>query len=152
RFRIFLNGFGAVCTFIVMLILMVTKFAEGAWVVMVAIPILVFMYTRIHRHYAEVAASLTLDGIHPGPLREPRVDRGPGMVVVVLHCGMRFSVRVMEYAVRVIDIVRVCSIEVATQNVAAVQERWQKWGLTVPLDVVESPYRAIGKPLIQYLH
>ncbi len=152
RARIFLNGFGALCTFIVMLILMVTKFSEGAWVVIVAIPIVVYLYTRVHKHYEEVAASLTLDGIHPGPLREPRVDRGHAPVVVLMNSLNRSSLQALEYAVRLSDNVRVCAIEVDQQSVDALQARWEQWGLTVPLDVVESPYREVGTPLIKYLH
>lgn len=151
-FRIILNAFGAACTFVVMLILMVTKFTEGAWVVMVAIPALMYLYTRIHKHYAEVAASLTLDGIQPGPLQEPREDRGHSPVVVLMNSLNRCSLQALEYAVGISDNVRVCAIEVEPDGMEALKTRWQNWGLTVPLDIVESPYREIGRPLIHYLH
>jgi amino acid transporter len=55
------------CARIVSIVLMVTKFAEGAWIVTLAIPAVIFMFTRIHKHYEEVAASLTLDGIKRPP-------------------------------------------------------------------------------------
>ncbi|MBZ0297661.1 MAG: APC family permease [Anaerolineae bacterium] len=152
RFRIGLNAFGAVCTFVVMLILMVTKFMEGAWVVILAIPLLMYVYTRIHKHYEEVAASLTLDGIQPGPLHEPREDRGHSPVVVLMNSLNRCSLQALEYAMGLSDNVRVCAIEVEPQGVEALKARWQSWGLTVPLDIVESPYREIGNPLIRYLH
>lgn len=152
RARIFLNAFGACCTFVVMLILMVTKFAEGAWVVIVAIPILVFLYQQIHRHYEQVARSLTLDGIEPGPLQDPREDRGHSPVVVLMNSLNRCSLQALEYAMTLSDNVRVCAIEVDPTSVEALRARWQSWGLTIPLDIVESPYREIGHPLIEYLH
>ncbi len=152
RFHIFMNAFGATCTFVVMLILMVTKFAEGAWVVIFAVPVVVYAFRRIHQHYDEVAASLTLDGIAPGPLGEPRSDRGHAPVVVLMNSLNRCSLQALEYAVRLSDNVRVCAVAVDQQSVEALKARWQNWGISLPLDVVESPYREVGRPLIRYLH
>lgn len=151
--HIALNAFGAVCTFIVMLILMVTKFAEGAWLVIVAIPILMYLFTRIHRHYDMVAESLTLDGINPGPIYDPHTDRSTVPVVVLMNSLNRCSLQALEYAMRFSSNVRVCTIETEQDAVERLQQRWADWELGhIPLDVVESPYREIGRPLIEYLH
>lgn len=155
RFHIGINAFGAVCTFVVLIILMVTKFAEGAWLVIVAIPILVFLFIRIHKHYDNVAASLTLDGLEPSPIAERYKiysDRNHVRVVVLMNSLNRCSLQALEYALRMSDNVRVCSIEVEPGAVKRLQERWQSWNLTIPLDIVPSAYREIGQPLIKYLH
>lgn len=153
RFKISLNAFGAMCTFVVMLVLMVTKFAEGAWLVLVAIPILMFLFTRIHRHYQQVAASLTLDGITPGPLRDTHPDHNHVPVVVLMNSLNRCSLQALEFALRISDNVTVCSIEVEPEATERLKERWTEWQLdNIPLAVVTSPYREIGVPLIKYLH
>jgi len=153
RFRILLNGFGAVCTFIVLLILLVTKFAEGAWLVAVAIPLLIWMFTSIHRHYKEVAASLTLEGLEPYELSPTTFGAENHIpVVVLLNSLNRSSLQALEYAIRVSDDVRAVTLEVEPEETERLKSRWEQWRLQVPLDVVETPYREVGSPLIAYLH
>lgn len=151
--RIGLNAFGAVCTFIVMLILMITKFAEGAWIVMIAIPSLMFLFTRIHKHYETVAKSLSLDGIKPGPIYDNHPDRSKVPVVVLMNSLNRSSLQSLEYAMRISTNVRICVIEVEPEATERLKERWHQWSLLhIPMDIVESPYREVGRPLIEYLH
>lgn len=151
--RLVINGFGATCTFIVMLVLMVTKFAEGAWVVMLAIPVLMYLFIQIHKHYEQVAASLTLDGLKPGPIYDVHPDRSSLPVVVLMNSLNRCSLQALEYAMRLSQNVRVCSIGVEESAIERLKQQWERWHLQhIPLDVVSSPYREVGKPLIEYLH
>jgi amino acid transporter len=151
--KIILNGFGAVSTFIVMLILMVTKFVEGAWIVILAIPTLMFVFTRIHKHYLSVAASLTLDGIHVETICRHRENRNNTPMVVLMNSLNRSSLQALEYALHSSADVRVCAIEVEPEATERLHERWKEWKLKdIPLDVVTSPYREIGYPLTRYLH
>jgi amino acid transporter len=153
RFKLFMNGFGTVCTFIVFGILLFTKFAEGAWLVAVAIPIVIFLFTRIRKHYENVAASLTLDGLKPGPVRDTHPDHNHVPVVVLMNNLNRCSLQALEYALRFSTNVRVCAIEVEPNLIEQLQKRWKQWQLeNIPLDVIGSPYREIGEPLINYLH
>lgn len=153
KFQLGLNAFGACCTFVVGLILMVTKFAEGAWIVMVAIPLFIAMFMKIHSHYNEVAASLTLDGIQPSGVRIPRMDRNHVPVVVLMNSLNRCSLQALEYALCVSDNVRVCAIEIEPKATEILRNRWKQWNLEfVPLDIIASPYREIARPLINYLH
>ncbi len=152
-FKLGINAFGAVCTFVVLLVLAITKFAEGAWLVLLAIPLLMSMFIMIYRHYQQVAASLTLDGLEPGPVRDYHPDHNHVPVVVLMNSLNRCSLQSLEYALRISDNVRVCAIEVEPEATEKLKERWEQWKLHhVPLDVVTSPYREIGTPLIEYLH
>ncbi|RPI86735.1 MAG: amino acid permease, partial [Chloroflexi bacterium] len=72
RFKMFVNGFGAVCTAIVALIFAVTKFREGAWLVLIIIPVLVKVFFTIHHHYTDLASRLTLDQFRGLPARHTR--------------------------------------------------------------------------------
>lgn len=153
RFHLFLNGFGAFCTFIVFLILLVTKFVEGAWLVAVAIPLLVWMFLAIHRHYANVAHSLSLDGITPFPLSSRTYKAHNNVpVTVLLNSLNRASLQALEYAIRISDDVRAVTIEAEPGGTDRLRARWEEWSLDIPLDIIESPYREIGSPLIEYLH
>ena len=73
----FINGFGAVCTAVVMIIFAVTKFREGAWVVLIIIPMLVKIFFTIHHHYKDLAAHLTWIDL---------ADYPPGIHVIVSSC------------------------------------------------------------------
>lgn len=153
RAHIGLNGVGAVATFVVLVILLVTKFVEGAWLVAVAIPAIVVLFVQIHKHYEKVAASLTLDGIKPFPLA-PRSFPSQNLlpVVVLLNSLNRASLQAIEYAIRTSDDVRACTIAVEPQAVEALKRRWKQWQIKIPLDIIESPYREIGSHLLAYLH
>lgn len=153
RSHIALNGLGAVSTAIVGVILMVTKFSEGAWIVIVTIPVLVALFLVVNHHYRAVAQSLTLEGIEPHPLRLPRTERLQTPMIVLMNSLNRCSLQALEYALSVSSNVRVCTIETNPADTERLRRRWADWHLeAVPLDVVESPYREIGRPLLDYLH
>ncbi|MCB9450704.1 MAG: APC family permease [Anaerolineaceae bacterium] len=153
RFKLFMNGFGAVSTFVVLIILVVTKFEEGAWLITVAIPIVMMLFRQIHKHYENVASSLTLDGIKPGPVYDTTHDHTDMPVVVLMNSLNRCSLQALECALRMSSNVRICAIEVEPSAVDRLHERWEQWQLQhIPLDIIESPYREIGQPLIEYLH
>jgi hypothetical protein len=67
RLKMLLNGFGALCTAVVMFVFAATKFKDGAWIVVVLTPLLVFIFFRIHHHYKDLAAHLSLDSYLPDP-------------------------------------------------------------------------------------
>lgn len=151
--KIGINAFGAVLTFSVMIVLMVTKFFEGAWIVMVAVPCLMWVFMQIHQHYEKVAECLTLDGLTPAPLNDYHPDRSEIPVVVLMNSLNRASLQSLEYAMRISKNVRACAIEVEPSVIQRLEKKWAEWKLHhIPLDVVQSPYREVGQPLIAYLH
>jgi amino acid transporter len=153
RFALSINAFGALCTGVVLVVLLVTKFVEGAWLVAVTIPVLIMILVATHRHYVHVAASLTLEGIEPFPLTSTtHASQNYIPVVVLINSFNRASLQAIEYAVRFSDNVRVATINTDPETLEHLQARWKKWGIQIPLDVVESPFREIGRPLIDYLH
>ena len=72
KYKMLINGFGAVCTAIVMVIFAVTKFREGAWIVLIIIPSLVKIFFTIHHHYKDLASHLSLDKFRGLPPRQTR--------------------------------------------------------------------------------
>jgi len=153
RFKLALNAFGALCTFVVLNILLITKFVEGAWIVAVAIPLVVLVFVYIHRHYKEVAHSLSLGDLAPYPIHPTLIKCSNNMPIVVLANSLnRASLQAIEYAIHLSDNVRVCAIGSETQAIEALKAKWNEWHIEIPLDIVESPYRELANPLLDYLH
>lgn len=146
RWRLCVNGFGAVTTGVVLLTLAVTKFSEGAWIVVVVIPLLVITFVVMHRHYEEVAVELSLEGF-VGP---PHFQHTVLVFIGDVHMGV---VRAVQYAKTLAPAATVRAVYVETDptRTTKLEEKWTKWGLAVPLVVLESPYRSLLRPLLDYL-
>ena len=146
RWRVWINGVGALVTAVVLLTLAVTKFVEGAWIVVVVIPILVATFMVMHSHYAEVARELSLEGLE-GP---PRFQHTVLVLIGDVHRGV---VRAVQYARTLAPnaVVRAVYVETDPTRTARIEDRWGKWGLGVPLVVLTSPYRSLLRPLLDYL-
>ncbi len=146
RWRVWVNGIGAVVTFIVLLTLSVTKFREGAWIVVVVIPVLVAGFLVMHRHYEEVAAELSLGGLEAPPQFQHTV-------LVLIGDVHRGVVRAVQYAKTLAPTATVRAVYVETDPARTfpMEEKWARWGLGVPLVVLSSPYRSLLRPLLDYL-
>src|SRR5713101_4298474 len=146
RWRVWVNGVGAVVTGVVLLTLAVTKFGEGAWIVVVVIPLLVGVFIAMRRHYDEVAAELSLEGLE-GP---PEFQHTVLVPIGDVHRGV---VRAVQYAKTLAPTatVRAVFVETDPARTAKVEEKWTKWGLGVPLVVLTSPYRSLLRPLLDYI-
>jgi amino acid transporter len=146
RWRVWINAVGAAVTGVVLATLTVTKFVEGAWIVVLVIPILVATFLVMHRHYDEVAAELSLDGLeHPPEFRHT--------VLVLVGDVHRGVVRAVQYARTLAPTaaVRAVYIETDPARTARLEEKWGTWGLGVPLVVLASPYRSLLRPLLDYI-
>jgi amino acid transporter len=146
HFKMFINGFGAVCTAIVMLIFAVTKFSEGAWVVLIIIPVLVKMFFTIHHHYKDLAAHLTLDEFSGLPARHGR--HRVIMPVSGIHQG---TMEALRYAKLLSDDVTAVHISMDPDETEKVQKKWRTWGEGTRLVILDSPFRLFIEPLLKYL-
>jgi amino acid transporter len=142
--HIALNALGAVATGVVCVVIAVTKFTHGAWMVIVLIPCIVLMFLRIHRHYQGVAARLSLEGA-----RRPRIGKNP---VVVLVAGLhRGTVEALEYARTISPHVTALTVDLDPTQTAKLRRRWPEWAPDIPLVVLDSPYRSIVRPVLEYV-
>ena len=87
--RAFINGLGAVLTTAALAIELVSKFTEGAWLVVLIIPLFVLLFTRIHRAYAQIGAQLELGQMPDSARADPGAGRRPGPGLVPAHAGRR---------------------------------------------------------------
>ncbi len=147
RWRVWVNGVGAVVTGIVLLTLAVTKFHEGAWIVVVIIPFLVALFLVVHWHYEEVAAELSLEGLE-GP---PEFRHTVLVLIGDVHRGVVRAVQYAKTLAAPTATVRAVYVEADPARTAKLEEKWGKWGLGVPLVVLTSPYRSLLRPLLDYI-
>jgi amino acid transporter len=144
-----INGMGAVITFIVLIVLTITKFTHGAWVVIVLIPILVTMFQAINRHYKLVAAQLTLGQAKPD--REPMKHR----IIIPVSGVHRGVLPALDYARSLSSnghLITAVYVEINPENTEEVRRQWEVWGKGVPLKILSSPFRSITKPLINFIN
>jgi amino acid transporter len=145
RLKLGINGFGAICTFVVMLIFAVTKFASGAWIVILIIPTLVFIFYSIHRHYKALAADLSLDSFG-APKRVMR-----HRVVIPIGGVHRGTLRALNYARALSPDVTAVHVSVDPDEENKIAQKWERWGDGVRLVVIPSPYRTLVEPLLNYV-
>ena len=146
RTKMLINSFGAICTAIVMMIFAVTKFTEGAWVVLIIIPVLVKMFFTIHHHYKDLAAHLTLDKFSGLPARQTR--HRVIMPVSGIHQG---TMEALRYAKLLSDDVTAVHISMEPEETEKVQKKWKTWGEGTRLVILDSPFRLFIEPLLEYL-
>ncbi len=147
QWRVWVNGIGAVVTGIVLLTLAVTKFIEGAWIVVVIIPLLVGVFLAVHWHYEDVAVELSLDGLE-GP---PEFQHTVLVLIGDVHRGVVRAVQYAKTLAAPAAHVRAVYVEANPAGTAKLEEKWGKWGLGVPLVVLASPYRSLLRPLLDYI-
>jgi amino acid transporter len=145
-----INAVGALTTAIVALVISFSKFLEGAWIVIVLIPILVWMFMAIHHHYQRVAQERVVDiPIHPRDIHHR-------FIVPIAELD-RVSIQSLAYARSLSSHVTAVHIAVNEDEIKQMQAAWDKWQQQVPeeedinLLIIESPYRSLIRPLLAYL-
>jgi amino acid transporter len=139
------NGAGAAATGVVLVVVLLTKFLHGAWIVVVAMPLLYLLMERIQRHYARVAEELA-----PRPGGVPLPSRIHGVVPVSKLHEPTLRALAFARATRPHDLVAV-TVEVDPEETAHLLDAWADREIPVPLVVLESPYREISRPLLAYV-
>ena len=146
QYRMLINGFGAICTAVVMVVFAVTKFREGAWVILILTPLLVTIFFGIHHHYKNLANNLSLDnfGVIPPQNTRHRVI----MPVSGVHQG---SLVALHYARMLSDDVTAVHVAIEPVEAEKVRKKWEMWGDGVRMVMLDSPYRLFLEPLLDYI-
>jgi amino acid transporter len=152
RFRMMrarvINGFGAIMTGIVLVVVLLTKFTHGAYIVCIAMPVLFLMMKGIRHHYDRVAAELAAP---EGEVDESMLPARNHAIVLVSKIH-KPTLRALAYA----RATRPSKLEAVTVSVdadeaAKLQEEWDRRGIPVPLKILDSPYREITGPVLDYV-
>ncbi|MFZ9596197.1 MAG: APC family permease, partial [Bdellovibrionia bacterium] len=141
------NLIGAITTFLVLGVIAITKFLSGAWMVVFLIPLLVFIFNEIHKHYVAVGRELSMSSDVVPPKLEPIKHT----VIVPISGIHRGVIDALRYALSISDDVRACYVEIDSSATERMHLEWKKWAHEVPFVVLKSPYRSVITPLLDYL-
>ena len=147
--RAFINGLGAVLTTAALAIELVSKFTEGAWLIIIVIPLLVLMFDRIHNTYDRIGEVLEL-GQQPPPPR-----RLSSLVVIPVGGMSRLTAEAISAGLSIGDeviAVTVCFADPEDEEVdAQFREEWEAWHPNVPLVTLRTERRSLAPPVVKYL-
>ncbi|CAH1213399.1 Potassium transporter KimA [Paenibacillus allorhizoplanae] len=143
--KVIINGLGGIVSLAVLIIFSVTKFSEGAWIVIIITPILLWLITKISHHYDDVAKQLRID------ITQDRVcTKEP--VIIVPVAGIHKAVeQTLNYAKSLSPNVIAFYVSFSDEDEESMQEKWQIWDPGVRLVVFKSRYRTILKPLAEFI-
>jgi len=143
--RAALNGTGAVLTLIATVVFIASKFTEGAWVVIVTIPLLMLLFARIQNYYRVVGHELGL-GTVPG-----RPQAVNGLVIVPVGEISKLTERALSAALSFGEQVVAVSVHLNPQRSSAFRTAWDEWDPGVTLEILESPQRSLVHPILEYV-
>lgn len=144
QWRAAISAVGAVATCVVMIVFGVVKFVAGAWIVVILIPALIFLFFRIKKHYRSVAKQLSLEGYRPRQgLRHHVLVLAPD-----IHRGV---IPALQYARSISDDAKAIHVSIDPAREARVRKRWTQYSRGVPLAILPSPFRSLVDPVSDYI-
>jgi amino acid transporter len=147
--RAAINGFGALLTALTTVIELVSKFTEGAWLIVIVIPGLVLMFDRVHATYARIGALLGLGQTPAPPAKHKSLVVVPvGEISRLTAAGISTALSIGDH----VTAVNVCFTDPDDQAAdGSFRQRWEQWHPNVPLVTLSTAHRSIAKPMVKYL-
>lgn len=147
KFSIALNGFGMICTAVVLCVVASFKFTHGAWIVVIVIPALVYMFHRIHVHYIMFAREISQSHYDMAKL-EKVSDHVVVIPISGLHRGVKNAIR---YGMSISHDLRVCYVKTDEEAHQRMQAAWADKFPNLKLHILDSPYRSISGPILDFI-
>jgi amino acid transporter len=142
------NGVGAIATLVVLLVVAVTKFADGAWMVVVLLPMLIMLFRGIHAHYSQADRELAAET----PIDPEEISH---QVIVPIASLNQVALQTLAYARSIArgseDVVNAVHVTDDPDQAETLRVRWEEWQCGVQLTIVESPFRSLVGPLLAYI-
>ncbi len=147
-----MNGTGAVVTAVVLGVVAWSKFMHGAWIVLFAIPLIISFMLSIKRHYRRIASQLALDGSSASVAESnSNTQYGHHSVIIPISGVNRPVLNAIRYARAISDDVVAIYVRLDERQTSITQEAWRNYGMGVPILVLDSPYRSVIEPLLDYI-
>jgi hypothetical protein len=143
--KIVVNSVGAATTAVVAVVFATTKFRDGAWIVLVLIPTLVLGFSAIHRHYRALAKHLSLENY----AEPPRMSRH--RIILPISGVHQGTMAALRYARALSDDVTAVHVSMDPVEAERLRNKWETWGKGVRLVILDSPYRLMIEPLLEYV-
>jgi amino acid transporter len=141
-----INSFGAVSTATVMVVFAVTKFTDGAWIVLILTPLLVTGFFAIHHHYQKLAKSLSLENYST-----PVIGIKRHRVIMPISNVHQGTIYALNYAQSLSNDVTGVFVSIDPLDAEKIRHKWEQWGNGVRLVILDSPYRVLMEPLLDYI-
>jgi amino acid transporter len=145
RSRIVLNGTGATMTAVAVVVFLGSKFTEGAWVVTIAIPLLIFMFTRIERYYGIIGRELKF-GLTP-----PRPCKRESIVIVPTSTVNLLTEHALSAALSLGETVVALAVAGDDDECKEIKRAWDEWDPGVAIEVLLDPSRSLVKTVLKYI-
>jgi amino acid transporter len=147
-----MNGIGALATLVVLTVIVLTKFVAGAWVVVVAIPILVSIFLTINRHYKYVAQRLSIQDLAPrGYIPRPRSEIITHPAIVIVGQLNRGTVEALDYARSIADEIIAIHVDIGSTDRVKLSKRWEDLESDIHLEIIDSPFRSLIEPIVDFI-
>ncbi|MFJ1701452.1 APC family permease [Streptomyces sp. NPDC088252] len=143
--RAALNGSGAVLTAVAGAVLLATKFLEGAWVVVVTVPLLMLLFARVERYYTAVGKELGLGEIPPA------LRPAESLVIVPVGEVSKLAQHALTAASALGHDVVAVAVHSDPVKAQELSDRWERWNPGVRLDIIDSPQRSLVQPIVEYV-
>ena len=145
QYKCWINGFGAMVTFVVSIIVFSTKFMDGAWILGLAVPIIMTLMYVTHKHYSFVGTQLSLDEFNPYNAVSST------QCIMLVHDINKPFLKAINYANSISNNITALHICRHPEHAESLRKQWQELQIPVKLEIIETPYRDIIKPLDDYL-
>jgi len=140
-----INTLGGSLTSVVLVIIVLTKFTHGAWLVIIAMPFIFLLMKAINRHYSNVAQQLVPDS-------DARMLPSKVHAIVLVSKVHKPTLRALAFARATRpDVLTALTVNVDDSETRGLQADWERYDVPVPLTVLESPYREITRPVVDYV-
>ena len=149
RYKCLINGVGALVTFIGSVIVFAMKFSGGAWALAIAVPSIMLFMSYTYQHYRRFIKAVSMEGYDYHYEKSKSLDRLP--CVVLIHYLGRAALKTFDYAKDVSSDITALHISTTPEHTAKLKKQWEELGITVPLTVIDAPYRDIISPLNEYI-
>lgn len=143
-----LNGFGAALSAVAMVVFFASKFTEGAWLLVIVIPLLILLFGRTENYYLGVKRELTLDEL---PTLTPNPPDQTPLVIVPIDDINKRTVQLLEAALHLGGEVVPVTISRTDQKAHAMTKRWDQWNPGLELVVLPTAHRSLVTPLVEYV-
>ena len=148
QYKCWINGIGAIVTFVVSIIVFCTKFKDGAWILAIAIPVLMIIMLSIHKYYSKIGSALSLDEF------KPYYNQGRTTsthCILLVHDINKSFLKSINYASSISNKITALHVCRHPEHAKELKDQWRKLGIPYNLEIIETPYRDIIQPLDDYL-
>ena len=150
RYRAVINGAGAIVTGVATVIFLISKFTQGAWIVVIAVPLFIVLFMRINAYYARVAESIGIDKIPPAP-----EGRETLVIVPIVNVSKLTSYAISEALSLGQEVIAISVIidpaDANQQRESTLKKEWDAWNPGVPLQLLRTDYSSIVAPICHFI-